>query len=59
MTDQGKKRAPTTPQRRKAKKPRAFIVLPELTELAYGEMDEMELTVHYRNEDRKKDFKQA
>lgn len=59
MTNEGKRRAPTTPLKRKAKKPRSFIVLLELMELAYEEMDDIELTVHYRDEDRRKDFKEA
>lgn len=54
MTNEGKRRAPTTPLKRKAKKPRSFIVLLELMELAYEEMDDIELTVHYRDEDRRR-----
>lgn len=58
MSERKGKRTPTTPPKRKGKKPRVPVVVPELTEVSYTELDEMQIEVHLRR-GKDKDFKLA
>jgi hypothetical protein len=58
MSERKGKRTPTTPPKRKGKKPRVPMVVPQLTEVSYIELDEMQIEVHLRR-GKDKDFKLA